>query len=249
MIDAVAAICRPFVYKVLPDLLGLPEPGRENMEAFGHMVWATMGPMNELFHEAMVGTSRCSRGWRSAATARTSIRTVSAWRCSSRRIAARSRRRRPSCWSQILLSAAADTTVMTLGTAIRAFCEFPDQYQSVAAGPVADANRVRREPALGFALAHGRTHRDARRRDRRTTSFQLARAAACCSRRPIATRANGPTPIGSTSAATCAARWAGATACTCAWAGRSRCSKPTRCSGRCCRGFSASRRRAIRSRG
>ena len=40
--DAVSAICRPFVYKVLPDLLGLPEPGREHMEAFGHMVWATM---------------------------------------------------------------------------------------------------------------------------------------------------------------------------------------------------------------
>src|SRR5262245_33382203 len=55
-IDAVSAICRPFVYKVLPDLLGLPEAGREHMEAFGHMVWATMGPMNELFTEAMVGS-------------------------------------------------------------------------------------------------------------------------------------------------------------------------------------------------
>ena len=55
-IDAVATICRPFVYKVLPDLLGLPMRGREHMEAFGHMVWATMGPMNELFHEAMVGS-------------------------------------------------------------------------------------------------------------------------------------------------------------------------------------------------
>jgi cytochrome P450 len=54
--DAVSAICRPFVYKVLPDLLGLPERGREHMEAFGHMVWATMGPMNELFQEAMVGS-------------------------------------------------------------------------------------------------------------------------------------------------------------------------------------------------
>ena len=55
-IDAVAAICRPFVYKVLPDLLGLPETGREHMEAFGHMVWATMGPMNALFEEAMAGS-------------------------------------------------------------------------------------------------------------------------------------------------------------------------------------------------
>src|SRR4029079_9399998 len=52
-IDAVAAISRPFVYKVLPDLLGVPKTGRENMTAFGHMVWATLGPQNELFHEAM----------------------------------------------------------------------------------------------------------------------------------------------------------------------------------------------------
>src|SRR5258708_29904025 len=31
----------------------------------------------------------------------------------------------------ILLSAAADTTVLTLANTIRAFCEFPDQYQLV----------------------------------------------------------------------------------------------------------------------
>ncbi len=38
---------------MLPDLLGVQQTGREHMSAFGNMVWATMGPMNELFHEAM----------------------------------------------------------------------------------------------------------------------------------------------------------------------------------------------------
>jgi len=56
VIDAVAEITRPFVYKVLPDLLGIPGPGREHMYAFGNMVWATMGPMNELFTAAMQDT-------------------------------------------------------------------------------------------------------------------------------------------------------------------------------------------------
>jgi 4-methoxybenzoate monooxygenase (O-demethylating) len=56
IIDAVADITQPFVYKVLPDLIGLPLEGREHMYAFGNMVWATMGPMNELFHEAMENT-------------------------------------------------------------------------------------------------------------------------------------------------------------------------------------------------
>ena len=55
-IDAVDDITQPFVYKVLPDLIGLPLEGREHMYAFGNMVWATMGPMNELFHEAMQNT-------------------------------------------------------------------------------------------------------------------------------------------------------------------------------------------------
>src|ERR1700756_1548982 len=36
-IDAVAQITRPFVYKVLPDLLGIPLEGREYMYAFGNM--------------------------------------------------------------------------------------------------------------------------------------------------------------------------------------------------------------------
>src|SRR5262245_47205440 len=133
--DAVSAICRPFVYKVLPDLLGLPERGREHMEAFGHMVWATMGPMNELFREAMVGSEPvlawvedcCNRGnldpdghgmARFHAADRGEITQAEA-----------------KLLVQILLSAAADTTVMTLGTAIRAFCEFPDQYQTLRRHP------------------------------------------------------------------------------------------------------------------
>ena len=55
-IDVMAEITRPFVYKVLPDLLGIPLAGRENMYAFGNMVWATLGPVNELFHAAMKDT-------------------------------------------------------------------------------------------------------------------------------------------------------------------------------------------------
>jgi cytochrome P450 len=80
-IDAVGDITQPFVYKVLPDLLGLPEKGREHLYAFGHMVWATMG--------------RCrtpvpsSNGRPRAASVRTCIRTGSAWRCSAPPTAAR----------------------------------------------------------------------------------------------------------------------------------------------------------------
>ncbi|MEP6547566.1 MAG: cytochrome P450 [Gammaproteobacteria bacterium] len=133
VIDAAAEITRPFVYKVLPDLLGIPLQGREHMYAFGNMVWATMGPANELFRAAMQDTAEVIE-W--------------AERCCSREYLA------PGSLGMqmflaadrgeitqddakllvgILLSAAADTTVITLANAIRAFALFPDQYQLVRA--------------------------------------------------------------------------------------------------------------------
>lgn len=134
-LDAMAEITRPFVYKVLPDLLGIPLAGRENLYAFGNMVWATLGPVNELFHEAMKDSGP-----------------VIEWveRCCSREnltpgslgmqmfLAADRGEIRPDeakLLVGILLSAAADTTVMTLGNAIRAFALFPQQYQLVRTEP------------------------------------------------------------------------------------------------------------------
>jgi cytochrome P450 len=134
-VDAVATICRPFVYKVLPDLLGLPERGREHMEPFGHMVWATMGPMNELFAEAMVG-SEPVLAWVGECCNRENLHPdglgMEMFRAADRgEITAAEAK----LLVGILLSAAADTTVMTLGTAIRAFCEFPDQYEALRRDP------------------------------------------------------------------------------------------------------------------
>ncbi|HTT02589.1 MAG TPA: cytochrome P450 [Steroidobacteraceae bacterium] len=134
-LDAVTEITRAFVYKVLPDALGLPQQGRENLGAFGHMVWATLGPQNELFQEAMANTDA-----------------VIAWvdQCCNREnldpeglgmqmfLAAdrgQVTQDEAKLLVQVLLSAAADTTVMTFATAIRAFSLFPDQYQLIRAQP------------------------------------------------------------------------------------------------------------------
>jgi cytochrome P450 len=134
-LDAVADFTQPFVYKVLPDLLGLPEAGREHMYAFGNMVWATMGPMNELFHEAMRGTEEVAK-WAEQCCRRESLAPGSLG------MAMYEAADRGECSELeanllvgILLSAAADTTVLTLANAIRAFCEFPDQYQLLRAEP------------------------------------------------------------------------------------------------------------------
>ena len=136
-IDAVAAISRPFVYKVLPDLLGLPEQGREHMTAFGHMVWATLGPQNELFREAMENVGPVIE-WVERCCNRENL---VADRLGMQMFLAADRGQvthdEAKLLVGILLSAAADTTVMTVSTAIRAFSLFPEQYEV-----------LRREPAL-----------------------------------------------------------------------------------------------------
>jgi 4-methoxybenzoate monooxygenase (O-demethylating) len=135
-IDAVGEITQPFVYKVLPDLLGVPEKGREHMYAFGNMVWATMGPMNELFHDAMKDPGGEVLAWAEMACKRENLAADS---LGMEMYLAADRGQLTQAEANlmvgILLSAAADTTVMTMANAIRAFCEFPDQYQLLRSDP------------------------------------------------------------------------------------------------------------------
>src|ERR1700722_1273269 len=129
VVDAVGEITRPFVYKVLPDLLGIPEEGREHMYAFGNMVWATMGPPNELFDAAMRDVAPVI-DWVERCCERDNLAPDS---LGMQMFLAADRgeitAQEAKLLVGILLSAAADTTVLTLANAIRAFALFPDQYQ------------------------------------------------------------------------------------------------------------------------
>jgi 4-methoxybenzoate monooxygenase (O-demethylating) len=135
VIDAVHDITQRFVYKALPDAIGLRVEGREHMYAFGHMVWATMGPENELFREAMVD-----------------IEPVLAWLeqcCDRDNLAAGGigmvlygladdgvvTQAEAKLLLQTVLSAGADTTIMTMANAMYAFAKFPDQYQKLRQDP------------------------------------------------------------------------------------------------------------------
>jgi cytochrome P450 len=135
VVDAVADITAPFVHKVLPDIIGMPDKGREQMSAFGHAVWATMGPMNELFLEAMTGAEPLLE-W-------------AAWACLRENLAPDSlgmqmylaadrgqiTEQEAHLLVMTILSAGADTTVITMANAIRAFCQFPDQWKALQAEP------------------------------------------------------------------------------------------------------------------
>ena len=135
-IDAVADLTQAFVYKVLPDLLGLPEKGREHLSAFGNMVWATMGPMNALFQETMQHTGQPVIDWATDACKRENLLPCSLG-MAMYEAADRGEITADEAYLLvgILLSAAADTTVITMANAIRAFSEFPDQFDLVRSDP------------------------------------------------------------------------------------------------------------------
>jgi 4-methoxybenzoate monooxygenase (O-demethylating) len=134
-LDATTDITRAFVYKVLPDLLGLPLAGRENLSAFGHMVWATLGPQNELFSEAMANTGPVIE-WVDTCCNRENLDPDGlGMQMFLAADAGQITQDEAKLLVQILLSAAADTTVMTMATAIRAFSLFPDQYQLLRSDP------------------------------------------------------------------------------------------------------------------
>lgn len=136
VIDAVGDLTQPFVYKVLPDLLGVQQQGREHMAAFGHMVWATMGPMNALFHEAMTATPPEVFTWADASCNRENLSPGSLGMAMYEAAdAGKVTPEEAKLLVGILLSAAADTTVITLANCVRAFCEFPDQYQLLRSEP------------------------------------------------------------------------------------------------------------------
>jgi 4-methoxybenzoate monooxygenase (O-demethylating) len=133
VIDAVADITQRFVYKALPDAFGMRIEGREHMYGFSHMVWATLGPENELFREAMVG-----------------IEPVVAWieQCCNRENLAPGgigmaiyqladegliTQDEAKLLAQTVLSAGADTTVLTMANTLRALALFPEEYQQLRA--------------------------------------------------------------------------------------------------------------------
>jgi cytochrome P450 len=193
-IDAVAAISRPFVYKVLPDLLGLPKAGRENMTAFGHMVWATLGPQNELFHEAMenVGPGhRVGRQLLQRENLDPEGLGMQMFLAADRGAITQDEAK---LLVGILLSAAADTTVMTVSTAMRAFSLFPDQYQALRRDPSLARSAFEESLRWDSPSRMAGTHRDARRRDRRLRDSGRRTLRPHVRRGRTAIRASGPDP-------------------------------------------------------
>ena len=135
ILDAVREITQRFVYKALPDAIGLRIEGREHMYAFSHMVWATMGPENELFREAMVNLEPVL-AWLEQCCDRENLSEggigMALYGLADAEVITQAEAK---LLLQTVLAAGADTTILTMANAIRAFGLFPDEYQKIRSNP------------------------------------------------------------------------------------------------------------------
>jgi hypothetical protein len=135
-VDAVGEVSQAYVFQVLPDILGLPEDGREHMHGFSEMVWATMGPPGELFDQAMQHDYSAVFQWLETQCERSALdpegigETIYAASDSGQVTLAEAK-----LLLQTVLSAGADTTFITMANALRAWAEFPEEYAKLRAEP------------------------------------------------------------------------------------------------------------------
>ena len=135
-VDAVGDISQAYVFQVLPDILGLPEEGREHMHGFSEMVWATMGPPGELFDQAMQHDYSAVIEWLETQCERSALDPAGI----GEQIYAASdtgqvTRGEAKLLLQTVLSAGADTTFITMANALRAWALFPGEYEKLRAEP------------------------------------------------------------------------------------------------------------------
>jgi cytochrome P450 len=136
VVDAVGEITQAYIFRVLPDVLGLPQEGRHHMHGFSQMVWATMGPPGELFDEAMSHDYSEVIEWLNATCERDAIDPegigAEFFRAADRGQVTMAEAK---LLLQTVLSAGADTTYLTMANAIRAWAQFPGEYAKLRADP------------------------------------------------------------------------------------------------------------------
>ncbi len=135
-VDAVGEITQAYVFRVLPDILGLPEEGREHMHGFSEMVWATMGPPGELFDQAMSHDFSAVLNWLETQCERAALDPdgigAEIYRAADRGQVTLAEAK---LLLQTVLSAGADTTFITMANALRAWAIYPAEYAKLRGEP------------------------------------------------------------------------------------------------------------------
>lgn len=134
-IDGMADIARPYPMRVFPDLVGLPPEDRENLLAYGSMVFNGFGPRNRLLERAMANAAPV-RDWIAARCHAEALAPGGLGRQLHEYAAAEGfTPEQAGMLIRSLLSAGLDTTIHAIGNALYCLAAHPDQYALLRADP------------------------------------------------------------------------------------------------------------------
>jgi cytochrome P450 len=133
--DAVRDLARPFVMGIIYDLNGLPESGRERFYSWASAMFDALGPMNERTQRGLQGIGEMF-AWLATEAGRDQVQAGS-WAATI--YDAVERGEIPGATAHEMLSTyiapALDTTIHSLGWAIKLFAEHPDQWTALRHDP------------------------------------------------------------------------------------------------------------------
>lgn len=147
--DAIPDLVQPFPLTVFPDAVGLAKEGRENLLTYGSMVFGAFGPSTPWYEQLMTGAEAVS-AWILARCERAALAPVGLG--ASIYAAADTgeiTEGEATLLVRSLLSAGVDTTIDSIGLALRCLLDYPDQWQA-----------LRGNPALGRAVFEEATRYD-----------------------------------------------------------------------------------------
>lgn len=134
-IEAVNDLVVPFPLTVFPDAVGMPRLDREIMLKYGGMVFGAFGPLTDWYHELMRDADAVS-AWINARCARDALapgglgQGIYAAADAGDITAAEA-----ALLVRSLLSAGVDTTIDSIGLALRCLVDFPDQFALLREDP------------------------------------------------------------------------------------------------------------------
>jgi 4-methoxybenzoate monooxygenase (O-demethylating) len=133
--DAITDLAQAYPLQVFPDALGLADEGRENLLAYGGMVFNSFGPRNRLYEESARDLAPV-RDWIMAKCARDQLAPhgfgAQIYEAADR---GEITHEEAPLLVRSFLSAGVDTTVNGLGNAIDCFLRHPDQWRRLHAEP------------------------------------------------------------------------------------------------------------------
>jgi cytochrome P450 len=133
--DAIPELVQPFPLTVFPDAVGLAKDGRENLLTYGAMVFGAFGPVTPWYEDLMIQAPAVT-GWVVAHCQRDALAPVGfGATIYAAADTGEITRAEAALLVRSLLSAGVDTTIDSIGLALRCLIDHPDQWHVLRENP------------------------------------------------------------------------------------------------------------------